>query len=270
MKKFVLVITIFIATFGYGEIHVINRFSESKPYLEDLNSSTLVIFDVDGVISVPTNTYLTSRNFTYYWDFCSSFIDSLSKKEKDYYIGLLAMHSEERLVDKSIPEFIKKIQSSNAKVIALTSIPSGKIDYIENMNIWRQKQLLFHGIDFSTSFEEEKLILFKEFLENLNSYPSYYKGVITVNGIHEPNKGSVLISFLQKLEYIPQKVIFFDDNLINLELVDAALSDVFPSVEFIGFHYNGVHFIKNSTNLEDLEGFLSKVKQITEQAKKSV
>ncbi|MCH9811753.1 hypothetical protein K0U07_03205, partial [bacterium] len=86
MKKFIYLFSM-LATFCYGQIHVIHEFDLSLPYLQDLSSSSLVIFDVDGVLSIPTNTYLTTRNFTCYRDSFIPYMNTLSAKEKDYYIG---------------------------------------------------------------------------------------------------------------------------------------------------------------------------------------
>nr|MCH9811630.1 hypothetical protein [bacterium] len=57
------------------------------------------------------------------------------------------------------------------------------------------------------------------------------------------------------------------DNLVNLESVEHALAQSFPSIEFIGFHFTGVNALEHSAGKEDKEGFLAKVFELTEKAK---
>lgn len=264
MKVLMWLTSILLVSGGYSSIHTINTFSQAKPYLKDLNSDSLVIFDVDGVISMPKNPCLRGKNFAKYRELFLHLIDSLSVEEKDYFIGLLATDSGSQLVEESISEIIRKIKFHQAKVIALTAIPSGKIDNIENMTIWRQKQLFNHGIDLSSSFQEDKLIVLDEFSKNLNSYPSFFKGILTANGIGVASKGDVLVSFLNKMQYMPRRIIFFDDHLFHLESVEKAISIISPSTSFIGFHYLGAEMVDSSVSLED---FVSKVKELVTKVK---
>src|SRR5690606_24696056 len=70
----------------------------------------------------------------------------------------------------------------------------------------------------------------------------FFNGILFANGevrlaVGECNKGDVLVEFLRRKIWKPKKVIFVDDSLENLRVVEYALSLFDPDIQFQGVHF---------------------------------
>jgi hypothetical protein len=65
-------------------------------------------------------------------------------------------------------------------------------------------------------------------------YPLYKQGILFCL---QPNKGKVLITFLERINWEPLKVVFIDDKIDNLQSVQEELK--VKNIEFVGLHYTG-------------------------------
>ena len=222
-----------------------NSFKELSYLFYNLHQDSLVIFDVDGVLILPSNSAFIPQNYRLYKSKIESLYSHFNVNEKDFLIGLMASNSKPTIIDPVVFSIINLLQSNKVKIIALSAIPSGKIANIENMTKWRFRELESIGINFSNSFDSKKLYT----LENLNSHlggkPSFYKGVLTSNGAFGPtSKGLVLVTFLKKLQFNPKSVVFIDDHLNHLQSVEKHLNDYDPTINFVGIHYLGSLYIE--------------------------
>lgn len=138
------------------------------------------------------------------------------------------LHSQQNTQVKAVeaitPTVIKELQDKGIKVMGLTSrqLPLADITL---------KQLSSIGIDFeASSFPVVSID------KTFSSPTLMKKGVIFCSDYND--KGAVLQAYLQKMQVTPQKVVFVDDGLRNIESVIKSFAG--KPVEVAGFYYQTV------------------------------
>lgn len=203
--------------------------------LESANEHALILFDVDDTL-ISAKDSLLRPSARGVWDrLAKSSLDNpeipLTRKyDRDYYFSLVLSRLEYELVDPHVVDIIKNLQRRQIKAIAFTKMMTGSFGAIPSMEDWRLSQLLKEQIDFSKAFPDNPLLFLKAQVGNVNSV--FKNGVLCAN---RQNKGPVLISFLNRLEWKPQKVVFIDNRRDYLESVEKSLEGT--GIEFLGFYY---------------------------------
>ncbi len=224
----VFLMAFFCLTQIYSSIVSIQSFKDI--YLE-VDQDTLVVFDVDEVLITCKDMILRPCGS----HFCPTSWKNIDQKEYIFLISIMFNESQPMLVEPSAPWFIKKLQAKGAKTMALTAARTGKFGVIENAEDWRLKILKQFDVDFSHAFPESPLIYFDQVTKE-SDYLLFKKGILFL-GDEKNTKGDLLIQFLEKMQYKPKKVIFFDDKMSHLISVETALNET--EISFQGYQYKG-------------------------------
>jgi len=263
---------LFLALAGHGrllsEIRTIDSLAHVDSEFQKIDSTTLVVFDIDKTLTNETNVFRQKwfreiEAGKQFWQEVQQFYGSKpnssefkaiveSKRMKS--IGL------DQPVESITVPLIKTIQQSGAKVIALTACQTGKFGLIDSMEEWRFEQLANVGIDFSSSFSAQKIIL-DAISDRAGRHPVFYKGII-LSEEDSIEKGIALGAFLDCVGFRPGKVIFFDDKLSNVQSVQAEMDR--RSIPFIGYEYRGAEKMQHRYKPAVLECQLNHMKKYDE------
>jgi hypothetical protein len=212
-----LVLLLFFGNMTLSQIREIRSFDEIKNSIEHVDTSTLVIFDCDETILMPTDPYLFTplQNNPTIQRIRTDFIRHAATKQdpKDYSDAISAevyTKARYRPVEQSMIDSINQLCQRGIRVIALTAQETGPMfgGRIPSFEEWRYARLKELGIDLSKSFSECS-IQFKAFPTSLRGIPVFYKGILCTANYP---KGEVLAAFLDYIGYGPNKVIFVDDT----------------------------------------------------------
>jgi hypothetical protein len=222
MKKQVLFFFLFFLSSTVLPIIIeSDQISEIQKHLIH-DKKSLVIFDLDNVIGA-VDSYIGTDQWFYHM--VNKHTDSGLTSEQAVCHVLPTYCSIQfsiplALIEKDTPKFIKKLQEKKIPTICLTT----RSYYLADRTL---EQLNGVGISF-----------LKNNLEKTISFtlpaPCLYKNGILFSGRN--NKGDVLLTFLKSLNISPDKVIFIDDKLKNLEVVENALKT--RKIDFVGIRYS--------------------------------
>ncbi|MDR3646737.1 MAG: DUF2608 domain-containing protein [Candidatus Babeliales bacterium] len=234
-KFYTLIITLNIFAFASCYTQMIHEFQDSLSELNRANEDTLVVFDIDRTLIIPKDpafdclTYIDQAIQNYYKT--KRAINNYSKAYK------AALYHEHVLMEDYIPQILESLQMKNVKTIALTSVGTQRDNLIPDMGVLRFNQLNKLGINFNRKFEWLDLTL-NRLPKVSKTYPEFSYGILMTNYIE---KGVVLIELLKLLNWIPKRVIFFDDLLHNIMSVEEHLRQYSKTtktdIEFIGYNY---------------------------------
>jgi hypothetical protein len=161
------------------------------------------------------------------------FLHVLDLKRREYLQSILALESEEELMDRSFQSLIEEMQKNNVLVIGLTALETGEYGKIKQLEDWRLSQLKKFHIDFSSEFRDYNSIILTECNSYNGHYPLFKNGVVLFTN-RQP-EGEVLSNFLKKVGWMPNKILFMDDSIDQIKSVESAAKIL--GIEFIGFHY---------------------------------
>jgi hydroxymethylpyrimidine pyrophosphatase-like HAD family hydrolase len=228
----------FIVTINGALAHImtISDFTPLTKLLEECGRDTLVIFDVDHVLIMPTDEYTLNRH-PYRKQLWQEIESRLSKEDMKVLYGLTASKAEWRLVDPGIIGIFTHLRKRQISSVALTSIYTGKFGNIEKLEDWRIKHLHDLGFDFGSLTPIQGEMLLHE-LEEQDGVPMLKSGVILTAQI---DKGKVLERILRRSNYYPETIVFIDDMLNNLESLEKLSAKL--KIQFYGFHYTAASHI---------------------------
>jgi hypothetical protein len=251
-----------------SEIKIVNNVSELNDILDKSDKKHLIIWDVDKVLIVAIDRIFHPENIRnelpkkHAEAAISKY--SVSKKQAKLLGSKILLQRKIRLVEEELVTIIKKLQNNNIKTIALTKLYTGTYGAIENMEDWRIEQLARFNIAFNKAFNDEFLIL-NDLQAPGKHNPIFKHGILFTN---EYTKGEVLGSFLDKINWCPDKIIFIDDLNKNLMSVKAELQK--RNISFLGILYTAAerspskidknvvnmqynHLVKHEVWLSDIE-----------------
>ena len=231
------------STFLNGIILEIENLDKFEEVVQKLGCKSLVLFDVDYTLLTPKDASLKPCGK----DLRRKYLHGLDPKQREYLQSILALESEEELIDSSLPLLIKRLQKNKIHLIGLTALETGEYGKIKQLEDWRINQLKKFKIDFSSEFQGYNPIHLTECTSYNNHYPLFKNGVIFSN---RQSKGEVLAIFLQKIGWMPNKIVFIDDSINQIKSVELAAEKL--DIAFIGFHYTAAE--KNSCGFEPLLG----------------
>lgn len=264
--------------FSVNKFKTLDSMQDVKNKIEELAKfekpeNVLIIFDVDMVLTQPTNPAAHYAAIVKYLSAYKRMASSISNEAKNVAATYLTQYTPQALVEKATPKIIAELQKQGFKTIALTASLTGKFSDSKNKFIFQKRDLLKKmGIDFEKSnLPFGTVIPLTDFPKYAEGYPTYYHGVLCSNGEKGPtNKGTVLAAFLkhigqismQKVNhgYFPKIIFMIDDKKSNLEDIQAALHKDFPEIIFVGIEYNGAQLEKETKVTEqEFEEFWQKI-----------
>ena len=210
--------------------------------LISVDSKAIVIFDVDDVLMIPKDEILKTKN----QDICKKLVKSLKnkvgKEEIRELISIILMNRKTSTVEAKMVDLVEKLQKNHVKVLGLTNSATGKFGLINNIEDFRISELKRHNYHFEKSWETVHEIVFNM----IDSKPVFREGVLFVDQTGE--KASVLEEFLKKITWNPEKIIFIDDKISNLEAVSKFAKQ--NNIEFIGIEYRKAFEENSNVNYE--------------------
>jgi hypothetical protein len=268
MKKFNF---IFILAFIFGgcfntksDIQEIDSFKEVKTILENIDPQTLVIFDIDDTLLAPENIqfqkwFLKTKKGQMFDKAIETHVKT-QENPTEYGKVLEAKsmrNSQPILIEPINADIIHELQNQNIKTIALTHCSTGSAgrDIIPSLPKWRYEKLKNNGIDFSPSFGSQEIV-FEHMTSKVGRHPVFYKGILLTDAF---SKGEVLSAFLNRVNWKPKKVIFFDDGLKYLTSVKDEIKK--HNIPFQGYLYKGAQSLPKEIDEEILEIQLQHLKK---------
>ena len=212
---------------------------------ESADKDTIVIFDVQEVLMVAKDQILTPLYKSDFRTIKDRIIATYSLHDQERLFSIILRNYETENVDPTLIKTLEDLKLKGVKALALTSGYTGKYGVIESRENLRLERLKKIGINFKDSFLNVEPIIFLHLKGADPKYlPMFKDGVLFACRL---SKGEVLKAFLQKVNYKPKKIIFVDNQLKNIEDVEAYCAD--EAIEFTGFHYNFVRS-KGKTELD--------------------
>ena len=252
MKNIIWLITLYIFAATnmttYAQITEITDFQLLKSSIKNMDLNTLVIFDVDHVLIMPTDEYSLNRN-PYRRQLWQDLKLRSSEEEFKFLRSIAVSSAKWRLVDTNIMTVLSELKNKNIPTVALTSLATGKFGIIEKMEDLRIKELQSVGIDFTNLTPLHGELPINE-LKSMHGTPMLKAGIILTA---EVDKTKTLEYILRQKNYYPKKIVFIDDQLNNLESLEKLCTRL--KIKFEGFHYTAVSLMTTSSvdsQLEDL------------------
>ncbi|MBN9542459.1 MAG: DUF2608 domain-containing protein [Alphaproteobacteria bacterium] len=212
---------------GCSHIKPIKSFNEAD--FSIISEDTLVIFDVDETLIQPLDSYLINEHTEQGKNFRNQIINKYRDVENwDNLTAVMLLNGKRPLLEPNIINRIQKLKDRKVKFIALSHMNTGKLDFIDELAEWRYEHL--KSLGFESNFGNN-IILNVNFH---NRKPLFYKGILATD---LNKKGPILVAFLNQINYYPENVIMFDDNLDYLESVETSLKPL--NIKFFGYHYLG-------------------------------
>ncbi|MDB2613912.1 DUF2608 domain-containing protein [Chlamydiales bacterium] len=232
--------------FSVSGITSIYSFSDIQPELDGAGPETLVIFDVDDVLITYNDMVLRPCGA----HFLPESWNDIDSKKIPYLMSIMLNEGEIILVDPSTPRLLNNLRDRGVKIIALTAARTGKFGVIEKAEDWRLKILKQFNFDFYKSFPKNQVIYFSDEGKKENEYSIFKDGVLFL-GDEKNTKGALLVQFLDRIQWKPKKVIFFDDKMSYLISVETALNKA--KIPFQGYQYKGVERLPGVINKQIAE-----------------
>ena len=204
-----------------SEIIEVKQMHEMKTHLKP---DTLIIFDIDNCLIEPKQL-LGSDQWGYY-QIAKYQKEGLTKKQafKKVSFEFTAIHNitEVKAVEATTPKLIRELQKKNYPVIALT----GRAPDMAAITI---HQLSKADYDLTTTTLSEKEIPYN----NDKTGVLFKKGILFTALSH---KGKALFTLLKKLNYTPKRILFIDDKLSYVTLVEKSCKE--HNIPYIGLRYS--------------------------------
>ena len=222
-----------------AKLQTVDSFKQITPILNQIDSDTLVVFDIDEVILTdsdmilrPIGDPLKRRLFAEKYSFANA---QGAKEDVIKKMSLPLILAPKILVEKSIPDVICDLQKRNIKVIALTSCPVKPMGAVDDFEKWRLDHLKQFKVSFQKAFPKVTRFVLKNLKNHEGENPVFNQGVLFANGF---SKAEVLVDFLNEKNYRPKKIVFIDDMQRNVASMQIKLKE--EGISYIGFCYNKV------------------------------
>jgi len=210
---------LFFATVAlYAEIHETSHFFDIEKYV---NSETLLIFDIDDTLLIPSQTLGTDVWFLH--QFQQNKLDvSGDPLDKTLALWEAIRHlTRIQVVETGAEQVVQKLQELGISMMGLTTQGLGLATRTVN-------QLRSLDFDLSKTAPRQEDCYF------LNGHGVLYrKGILFTSGT---NKGRALLKFWETANLHPKRVVFLNDKQTHLEEVESLLNEA--GIPFIGLRYS--------------------------------
>ncbi|WP_068469937.1 DUF2608 domain-containing protein [Candidatus Protochlamydia phocaeensis] len=267
MKKFCLTLLLafcILSCHAYAQTTQVENMKEVFNYIQNANSKTLVIFDVDMVLVQPSDPAFQMANMKRFSTISKRIMKEVPEDKQMIFLSLMTIHSKPVLLDDRIPQFLQGIIDKGVPTMAMTANLTGRFGPIQNMEKWRIESLQQLGIDFSKSAPYSASIIFDDLTSYRENYSKYLNGILFVNGTMI-SKGEALLAFLEKTDFYPEKIIFIDDRQDNLKSVEIFLKKLDKAIQYQGIHFIGAQ--KYPSKIISESDFESRWQQLAYEAK---
>lgn len=224
---------------NHFNIIVINSVKEMVPYFNKFNQDTLIVFDIDSTLTIPSDRYLQRKTIKKYKSIYEKFISRLTENQYRIFLHLIVIDSGSILIEPEISSIIQGLQHDNIKIIGFTASKFGALGDLPSFPEWRYQELKRLGIDFSIIFPGQAV--FSEFVDLNEESVGIAKGIVYSG--YKNSKGSLLKKTLEKINFYPKQIVFIDDKKTNLISLLEASKIVLPGAYSVGFHYNAVELL---------------------------
>ncbi len=219
-------------------------------HFNNADFKTLAIFDVDMVLVQPSDPAFQMANMKRFSAISKQIMKQVPSEKLMLFLSLMTLSSDPVLIDEQTPQFLQQIFQKGISAMALTANLTGSVGAVQCMEEWRVNSLRRLGIDFAKSAPHQSPLLFDDLPSYRGNYSTYRDGVLFVNGT-AVSKGEAFLSFLQKTNCAPGKIIFIDDREENLKSLEAALQQLDKPIEYLGLHYLGAQNYPSKNISED-------------------
>ena len=247
----------FHSTFLKSDIQKIDSFFQAKNNFYQADKGTLIVFDLDNTLmnTIEKAYHIFFRKAEDYDPSNIAFASQISEKINDFiktknisnYTDkiLAAIFAKLKFIpaEPEIIPCIQSLQKNGIKIIALTGTSTGKYGEIEDMQKWRESSLNQIGLDFSSSFDIQKIVF-----DNLPGQPTFNDGILC--SANYP-KGKMLKVFFEKTGWKPNKIIFFDDRYDHCKNVEKEMEKL--NINTKCFWYRGVFKEKIKLNQDVIQ-----------------
>lgn len=122
--------------YAYSEIKIIYSLKEAQEVLEKLDENALVVFDIDETLILVKDKIRRKHPEKIIADFNLTHFDTLIEdvERKECLDSIILKTAQQKLIEPESVDIIKKLQSKNIKVIALTHMHAGKYSSIYSMH----------------------------------------------------------------------------------------------------------------------------------------
>lgn len=199
----VIMLVISGSSFAISQIESLSQISINQP------AKTFFLFDIDDTI-FDSPTMLGSKAWRKY------IVEAAGRNWHDIFSYALAQKYPIKTVEEITSSFVRNLQNKGFVVCALTS-RERKLWYDmpqEGIDVLTENQLSSVGVNFNNRSLEN-------IYPQLSEDSEYYNGIFFA---HIEPKGNYLYQLLEKSIDRPEKIIFIDDKLSQVESVAAALT----------------------------------------------
>ncbi len=270
-KKHIFILLLLITFTIKAEIIEVNNFDEIKQDFEEnynknyLPQDLLVVIDLDKVLFKPLLSISKQIDKDVYSKLAST-LQKIGKNPKNIYIDQLILTNEKykkELLDSSFPSFVSDISNNNIPIIAVNGGFTGNFNNIPKFEIWIADYLKKNfNIDFSNSFPKNNYIVFNNLKNFSNTYPVFYKGILTNNNI---SSAELMINFFIQMNFMPKALIIVSGSNELLNAMKAQLTNYSSSVLFIGYYLYNPNTQNSNTNytviMNDLINQINNIKR---------
>ncbi len=206
------------------------------------SSEVLCAFDIDNTITV------IECKYSYWPNICKwrAEFDNIKNKYSDVDSNMvftnLLFEYPQRVIDNDVYKLTDDLE---CRKIMITASLTGSYKNIDALEEYRYNVLANFNITFENEFNIANKLVFDNFKPNFGNYQSYYRGILFTNGVTigedgVGDKGKLLRSFLQKVNFNPKCIVLIDDNPENHQAISKEFSkDVDKIINII---YDGTDY----------------------------
>ncbi|ETZ04341.1 DUF2608 domain-containing protein [Holospora undulata] len=233
MKRFFVLICLCLIVLqnSYADSGLtISYIKEISEAVKNADQDTLVVFDVDNVISAPSDLIGRPKARPVRRAVFKEYEQKYGKERAVHIHSLYYLRASEEFVEKEIKEIILGLYARKIPSIALTAMGTGKFGNIDDPMHLRVFRLKEKGILFGFENLNKRILWDDE--------AGYESGVIFSG---KQSKGEALQYFLENIaHWKPKHIIFVDDNLEYLNSMSSMCNRL--KIKFTGFHYKAAVF----------------------------
>ena len=233
MRRFFVLICLCLIVFqnSYADSGLtISYIKEISEAVKNADQDTLVVFDVDNVISAPSDLIGRPKARPVRRAVFKEYEQKYGKERVVHIHSLYYLRASEEFVEKEIKEIILGLYARKIPSIALTAMGTGKFGNIDDPMHLRVSRLKEKGIVFAFENLNKRILWDDE--------AGYESGVIFSG---KQSKGEALQYFLENIaHWKPKHIIFVDDNTEYLNSMSSMCNRL--KIKFTGFHYKAAVF----------------------------